>query len=153
MRLRELMRKEVFEASPDECLADAAARMRDHGIGSLPVMAGEELLGILTDRDLMNAVADGAAAEETRVVSYMSSVPIVAAPGDDTATAAGQAAHGRRGPRILRRRPGCSPLARLMVQHDVRHLPIVQGARVVGIVSARDLLVLQGWPYQAAARR
>ena len=124
------MRKEVFEASPDECLADAAARMRDHGIGSLPVMAGEELLGILTDRDLMNAVADGAAAEETRVVSYMSSVPIVAAPGDDTATA-----------------------ARLMVQHDVRHLPIVQGARVVGIVSARDLLVLQGWPYQAAARR
>jgi len=130
MRLRELMRKEVFEASPDECLADAAARMRDHGIGSLPVMAGEELLGILTDRDLMNAVADGAAAEETRVVSYMSSVPIVAAPGDDTATA-----------------------ARLMVQHDVRHLPIVQGARVVGIVSARDLLVLQGWPYQAAARR
>ena len=130
MRLRELMRKEVFEASPDECLADAAARMRDHGIGSLPVMAGEELLGILTDRDLMNAVADGAAAEETRVVSYMSSVPIVAAPGDDTATA-----------------------ARLMVQHDVRHLPIVQGSRVVGIVSARDLLVLQGWPYQAAARR
>ena len=104
--------------------------MRDHGIGSLPVMAGEELLGILTDRDLMNAVADGAAAEETRVVSYMSSVPIVAAPGDDTATA-----------------------ARLMVQHDVRHLPIVQGSRVVGIVSARDLLVLQGWPYQAAARR
>jgi len=35
----------------------------------------------------------------------------------------------------------------------VRHLPIVQGSRVVGIVSARDLLVLQGWPYQAAARR
>jgi CBS domain-containing protein len=130
MRLRELMRQEVWQTSSDECLADAAARMRDHGVGSLPVMDGEELVGILTDRDLMHAVADGATAEETRVASYMSSVPIVAAPGDDTATA-----------------------ARLMVQHDVRHLPVLTGHVLVGIVSARDLLVLQGWPCEPAVSR
>ena len=130
MRLHELMQKEVWETFPDECLADAAARMRDHGVGSLPVMDGDVLLGILTDRDLLHAVADAAAAEETRVVSYMSSAPIVASPGDDTTMA-----------------------ARMMVEHDVRHLPVVVGARVIGIVSARDLLVLHGWPYEAAPAR
>ena len=130
MRVSELMKREVWETFPDECLADAAARMRDHDVGSLPVMDGEVLLGILTDRDLTLAAADGAAAEETRVICYMSSLPIVAAPGDDTTAA-----------------------ARLMVEHDVRHLPVMAGSRLVGILSARDLLVLQGWPREPAGSR
>lgn len=126
MRMDELMQTEVWETFPEESLADAALRMHDHGVGSLPVLNGEALVGIITDRDLMRAVAEGAAAHVTAVARYMSAVPVVAAPEDDSVTA-----------------------VRLMVEHDVRHLPIVRGHRLVGMVSARDLLVLEGWPQAA----
>jgi CBS domain-containing protein len=129
MRLSELMETQIVETFPEECLADAATRMRDHGIGSLPVIDGETLVGIITDRDLMRAVAEGSPPHVTAVATYMSRVPVVAGPDDDSVTA-----------------------AQLMVRHDVRHLPIVEGTQLVGMVSARDLLVLEGWPLPTASR-
>jgi CBS domain-containing protein len=128
MRVGELMQPEVWQTYPEENLADAAARMRDHGVGSLPVVAGDELIGILTERDLMWAMADGAAPHVTRVSTYMSTAPVVAKPETDVIAA-----------------------ARLMVQHDVRHLPVVVAGRLVGMVSARDLLIVEAWPREPAA--
>ncbi len=130
MRIRELMQSELWETFPEECLADAAARMRDHGIGSLPVLDGDELVGILTDRDLTRAVADGAPAHVTAVSRYMTGSPVVVRPDDDAVLA-----------------------ARLMVEYDVRHLPVAEGSKVIGMVSARDLLVLEGWPLEPAGPR
>ena len=122
MRVRELMQREVWQTFPEESLADAAARMRDHGVGSLAVMDGDELVGILTERDMLRAMADGAPPNVTRVAAYLSSRPIVATPDTDVAAA-----------------------GRLMVEHDVRHLPVVTGGELAGMVSARDLLAAEAW--------
>ena len=129
MRVSELMQTEVWQTYPEESLADAATRMRDHGVGSLPVMDGEELVGMLTERDLMWAMADGAPTGVTRVAMYMSGAPIVAAPQLEVRDA-----------------------ARLMVRHDVRHLPVVEHGALIGMVSARDVLIIEAWPREPAAR-
>ena len=122
MRVSELMQPEVWQTDPEESLADAAARMRDHGVGSLAVHDGENLLGILTERDLLWALADGAAAHVTRVGTYMSAPPIVVSPETDVVEA-----------------------GRLMVKHDVRHLPVLAVGQLRGMVSMRDLLVAEEW--------
>jgi len=122
MRVSELMQKEVWQTFPEESLADAAARMRDHGVGSLAVTDGDDLVGILTERDLLWAMADGAAPNVTRVATYLSAPAVVAAPDTDLVEA-----------------------GRLMVQHDVRHLPVVAAGQLVGMISARDLLVAEAW--------
>ena len=123
MRVSELMQPEVWQTYPDESLADAAIRMRDHGVGSLAVTDGDELIGILTERDLLWAIADGAPPNVTRVGAYMSAPPVVAAPDMDAIAA-----------------------SRTMVEQDVRHLPVVDAGELVGMVSARDLLIVEAWP-------
>jgi CBS domain-containing protein len=122
MRVSELMQPEVWQTYPEERLADAAARMRDHGVGSLVVLDGEDLAGILTERDLLWAMADGAPPNVTAVSTYMSAPPIVVSPDADVVEA-----------------------GRLMVKHDVRHLPVVAAGQLLGMVSARDLLVAEAW--------
>jgi len=122
MRVSELMQQEVWLTDPDESLADAAKRMRDHGVGSLAVLDGEELVGILTERDVLWATADGATAHLTKVTTYMSSPPVVVSPDMDVVEA-----------------------GRLMVKWDVRHLPVVALGQLRGMISARDLLVAEEW--------
>ncbi len=125
MRVSELMQPEVWLTFPEESLADAAIRMRDHGVGSLAVLDGDELAGILTERDLLRAMADGAAPHVTRVGTYMSAPAVVASPEADIAAA-----------------------LHLMVEHDVRHLPVVAAGQLKGMVSARDLLVVEAGAHE-----
>lgn len=107
----------VVTAEADECLADAALRMCENGIGSLVVMDGDKLAGVLTERDVLAAVADGAAPEVTPVSNYMTDEPLVAAPDLELDEAAA-----------------------LMVEHGIRHLPVVRQGTPVGMVSARDVV-------------
>ncbi len=125
------MQREVWQTFPEESLADAAIRMRDHCVG-LAVIDGDDLVGILTERDLFWAMADGAAPNATRVSTYMSALAVVVTPDTEVLMA-----------------------GRLMVKHDVRHLPVVGGGELLGMVSARDLLVVESWPsvVQATASR
>ena len=116
------MQPEVLQAHPEESLADAAARMREHGVGSLAVIDDDGLVGILTERDLLVSVADGCATHVTKVGTYMSTPAVVVAPDAD----------------ILEAR-------RLMVEHDIRHLPVMAAGQMLGIMSARDLLVGAPW--------
>ena len=59
MKLSEIMTREVVVIQPDDSLQSAAKKMRDRNIGFLPVCDGEELLGVLSDRDItMRALAD-----------------------------------------------------------------------------------------------
>ena len=125
MRVSELMQPEVWLTFPEESLADAAIRMRDHGVGSLAVLDGDELAGILTERDLLRAMADGAAPHVTRVGTYMSAPAVVSSPEADIAAA-----------------------LHLMVEHDVRHLPVVAAGQLKGMVSARDLLVVEAGAHE-----
>lgn len=106
MRVKELMQPEVWDTFPQESLADAAVRMRDHGIGSLPVIDGDDLVGILTERDVLRAVAESRPPNVTPVSALMTPLPVVTSPGTDRTAA-----------------------ARLMVEHDIRHLPVVADRR------------------------
>src|SRR5262249_41926848 len=71
MRVDELMQPVVWDTFQEESLADAAARMPDHGVGSLAVIDDDGLVGILTERDVLRAVAENKPANVTPVSALM----------------------------------------------------------------------------------
>ena len=103
--------------SPSEALASAAARMWGQQTGSLLVVDGPALLGIVTERDVLGAVARGFDLATTPVSAVMSAPVLTISPSLEVTEA-----------------------ARLMSQRWVRHLPVVEGGEVRGVVSQRDLL-------------
>ena len=115
-RLEELMQRTVVAAAPEDTIGEIAQKMVDAGVGSAVVVDGGRLIGILTERDLMRAVAGRVHASEARVREWMTADPITA----DASTHATEA-------------------ARIMLEHGFRHLPVVAGDRTVGIVSIRDV--------------
>ncbi len=117
MRLRSLMRRDVLCVGPGATLGEAAREMRQEDIGSLAVLENGRFAGIITERDLVQAVADGADPSTALVAAYMTGDPIVAAPDDGTAEVAAR-----------------------MVVLGVRHLPVLEDGGMVGMVSIRDLL-------------
>jgi len=117
------MQAEVLTASRDELLMDGAIRMRDHQVGSLMVVEEGELVGILSERDIVRAIAEGESPSLTTVGACMTRYPATARPE----MAADEA--------VL-----------IMMQQEVRHLPVVDGRRPVGMISARDLLPMGAWP-------
>ena len=123
MKVRALYRPEAVSADPDEALGDAAGRMQYQEIGSLAVIEHGRLIGILTERDLARALADGIDPFGTPVRSYMTEEPLLTVTPE---TDAGK-------------------VAATMLEQGVRHLPVLEGGQVVGMVSARDLLSLEAW--------
>jgi CBS domain-containing protein len=110
--------QEVITASATLCVHDAARLMKEHNIGALPVLEGEKLVGIFTERDaLFRVLADGVDVKTTQLSAVMTTNPqtIPAASAFTTA---------------------------LQVMHEgrFRHLPVVEDGRVIGIVSVRDAL-------------
>lgn len=122
MKVRALYRPEVVSADPDEALVDAAGRMQYQEIGSVAVLEHGKLVGILTERDLARALADGIDSNQTAVRAYMTEEPVTVTPETDAAKAAAT-----------------------MLNLGVRHLPVMDEGRVVGMVSSRDLLSLEAW--------
>ena len=122
MKVRALYRPEVVAGSRDESLVDAAGRMQYQEIGSLTVLEHGKLVGILTERDLARALADGVDPEETPVGAYMTEEPITVTLETDAAS-----------------------VAATMLNLGVRHLPVEHAGQVIGMVSSRDLLSLEAW--------
>jgi signal-transduction protein with cAMP-binding, CBS, and nucleotidyltransferase domain len=110
------MSRELLTAQPDEPIAEAAQHMVARGVGAVLVMDGERLDGILTERDILKAVAVGAT-ENARVRDWMTRSPETIEASDTTGHAAA-----------------------LMIHGGFRHLPVVDGGTVAGIVSIRDLM-------------
>jgi CBS domain-containing protein len=115
--LREIMSKDTFGVAPDAAVAEAAQSMVKRRLGSALVMQGAMLVGILTERDVLRAAASGRDLTATPVSEWMTPDPETAGP--DT---------------------GASDAAELMLSRGFRHLPVVDGNTVTGIVSLRDLL-------------
>jgi CBS domain-containing protein len=110
------MMKNLLTTEAATPLQTAAERMCDRGIGAILVLSGESVTGILTERDVLRAVAQGGV-EGTSVAAWMTRDPETVAPETSLGDAAG-----------------------LMVRGGYRHLPVVDGNRPVGIVSIRDLM-------------
>jgi CBS domain-containing protein len=114
--VRELMSSRVVSTTPDAPLASAAAAMVAAGVGSAVVMQASFLAGIITERDVLRAAASGEDLSRSAVSEWMTPDPQAAAP-DATSEEAAQ----------------------IMLLNGFRHLPVVDGRSVCGIVSLRDL--------------
>jgi CBS domain-containing protein len=118
--VEEVMTRDVESVRPDASLKEAAEMMRTLNEGSLPVVDGEKLAGIITDRDIVvRAVAKGMDINTTKINDFMSPA-VVTVTGDQTAQEA----------------------AKLMAQHQVRRLPVVEDGRLIGIIAIGDLAVV-----------
>jgi CBS domain-containing protein len=116
MVLRELMHTRVVAATPGTPVSEAAAEMVKANVGSAVVMQGPFLAGILTERDVLRAAASGEDLSASLVSAWMTPDPQSARP-DTTVEEATQ----------------------IMLLNGFRHLPIVEGRQVCGMVSLRDL--------------
>jgi CBS domain-containing protein len=109
----------VLSVKADDSVLEAARFMSDHKIGAVPVLRDGELVGIFSERDLMTRVVAGARSPgQTRVAEVMTSNPRTVAP-DETVD------------RCLF----------IMRELGFRHLPVVEGKKLLGIVSLRDVLL------------
>jgi CBS domain-containing protein len=108
----------LFHVPSTSTVRDAARTMSDRNIGAIAVLDSGKLVGIFSERDVLTRiVAEGRDPDETRVDSVMTKDIIVAAPADDINEA-------------LQKMHEC----------NCRHLPVVQGGNLVGMISIRDLL-------------
>jgi len=117
MEIREHMKSDVKTCSGDESVSNAAKKMAKHNIGSLIVAKGDTPIGIFTERDLVKrVVALGKDPSEVRVGDVMTRELITV----DARESVGAAYH-------------------IMVERGVRHVPVVQKGRLIGIISQKDL--------------
>ncbi len=116
MQVGEIMKSNVKTTSPEDTFAHVAKLLHDNGISSVVVMDRGDLAGIVTERDLVNVVADGADPKAITVGERMTRDVDTVGPRTDLAEAA-------------------EHMARLRI----RHLPVVDRGKLVGIISIRDL--------------
>ncbi len=114
--LRDIMSTRVSLTTPDTSVAEAAAGMVKAKVGSAVVMQGRFLAGILTERDVMRSAASGEDLRVSRVADWMTPDPQSASPDTSVEEA-----------------------AEMMLTNGFRHLPVVDGRTVCGVVSLRDL--------------
>ena len=114
--IADLMTREVVTVAPEDTLGEAAAKMTEKGIGAVVVSDFGRMIGILSERDIMRAVADRIHSSEARVREWMTADPMTAT----TETSVEEA-------------------GRTMLENGFRHLPVVEGERAIGMLSIRDV--------------
>ena len=115
MRISDIMTEAAVTDRPGDDLEQAARKMWKQQTGSLLVLEGDELLGIVTERDILKAVANGVPMD-TPISEVMSKDLLTTYPGMSLREAAS-----------------------IMTEKWIRHLPVLDGGKLVGIVSQRDL--------------
>ena len=116
MQVRDIMHTDVKTTAPTDTFDHVATVLRENGISSVVVVEDGKLAGIVTERDLVNLVADGGDPRTTKVADRMSKDLDTVDPKTDIAEAADH-------------------MARL----KIRHLPVLQDGELSGIISIRDL--------------
>jgi CBS domain-containing protein len=112
----EIMTKSLFTIEPTTTVAEAATVMGERRIGSALVMDGERLAGIFTERDIVRALGKHFDAAGHAVSEWMTADPMTITADTETDEA-----------------------LRTMLERGFRHLPVVEGDSVLGVVSMRDL--------------
>jgi len=120
MLIRDLLKNQVtISAEIHQTVLDVARLMVDHNIGAVPVLKQGDLMGIFSERDLMNrVVVEGKDPARTPVSDVMTEDPLTVDPNDSLET--------------------CMTLMR---RHGFRHLPVCSGRELRGVVSLRDILL------------
>ena len=113
----EVMNRNVLSVDPTASIGEAAEKMMDEGVGAVVVMEDMvRLVGIVTERDILRAVAQRARAAEARVRQWMTESVITIDPETTVDYA-----------------------AKMMFERNFRHLPVTKDGRLLGIVSLRRL--------------
>ncbi len=108
----------LFHISPDATVFEALQVLERHGVGALLVMVDHKLTGVVSERDYTRKVAlQGKNSKEVRVADIMTANVITVGP--------------------MTRTRACMTL---MSQKRIRHLPVVEGDKVIGMISIRDLM-------------
>ena len=120
MFIRDLLKKQVtISAEAHQTVLEVATMMAQHHIGAVPVLREGQMVGIFSERDLMNrVVVGGKDPARTLVSQVMTGDPLTVAPNDPLET--------------------CMTL---MKRHGFRHLPVCAGRELKGVVSLRDILL------------
>lgn len=112
MKAKDVMTKDTATLGPDATLGEAATLMRQEDCGSIPIVDGGRLVGIVTDRDIViRAVAAGKDARNTKVSEVMSADPVCISPDTDVDEA-----------------------AKVMADRQIRRLPVVEDGKLAGIL-------------------
>ena len=123
----------IVHCSPQETVREAAGRLAEHRIGAMPVLSGDEVSGIFSERDLLYCIArHGGAALDLELAGVMTAPPITADPQTSVLDA-----------------------LEVMTLRRIRHLPVIDGGRLVAFVSIGDLVKhrLEMVEHEAAAMR
>src|SRR5947209_4108116 len=111
----------VHSCGPDDTLADVAHLMVGHNIGSLVVKHNDDMVGIITERDILRAcAATRGPLDCLKVADRMTRCPVVASPNDEVAD-----------------------IMCIMTERRIRHVPVVERGRLVGLVSIGDSVKAQ----------
>lgn len=131
--IRNVMRRKPLTAAPKTVVSKAAKLMAARNVGAILIVEDHRLVGILTERDvLFRVVAPGLDARVTRLADVMTRTPHTVAPDKPFGYA-------------------------LLVMHEngFRHLPVVEGGKIIGIVSSRSAMDpdLEEFAFEASRRR
>jgi len=117
MAIADVMNIRLVSVAPEADLGVAVRRMLDEGVGSVAVCDDARLVGILTERDVLRLFAHGTPLNDTRVGDVMTT-DLITAPADTD----------------------IMDVARLMGKHNVRHLPVLEGDNLLGMVGVREVV-------------
>lgn len=110
--------REVFSIAPDRSVYEAIERLAERNIGALVVLEGDRMVGVFSERDYTRKVAlQGRSSKDTLVREVITGRVVTVHPGTPVAEC-----------------------MQLMTEHRVRHLPVVENGRVVGMLSIGDLV-------------
>lgn len=130
--LRDLVKdRKVYSVESTRTVLEAARFMMEHNIGALPVLRDGQLAGILSERDIMNRVVAVGRTPGTTAVSEVMTA----------------------NPRAVQSEESIEECLFIMREFGFRHLPIVDGKDLRGLVSLRDVLMHQAAEMERAARR
>ena len=118
VRVKDMMARSVFTISKKTKIKETADLMKKNGVGSLLVKESDEILGIITETDIVHKVVAQGLSPQITTVDAVMSFPLMSIEADAELEVAG----------------------RQMVENGIRHLAVTQDGKVVGMISMRDLL-------------
>ena len=132
MTLRELIKdRKVYSVEATRTVLEAARYMMEHNVGAVPVLRNGDLVGIVSERDIMNRVVAVGRTPGTTAVSEVMTANPRAVPADEN----------------------LEDCLFIMREFGFRHLPIVEGKELKGLVSLRDVLMHQAAEIERQTRR
>lgn len=132
MRIKYLLRPDVLQCAPSDTLISIAQVMRGHQVSALAVLDEQRLVGMISQQDLVRAIAEGADPHNTQVGQYSTAVRHTATSTEDT-----------------------SQVAQRMLESGMDHIPVLQEGAVVNVISFRHVVAVEPGtgPMQSSSTR